>query len=496
MSFFRDRFLTIDVRTLGLARIYIALLLLFDLARRSLEMSVWYYESGLLPNAMLDKHPMRTYGYSFLFDVSSDAGIQIAFIFIALVYLAFLFGIFTRVTHVLAAACLISLHIRVDFLANGGDFVFCNLMVWSAFLPLGSAFSFDSWRKKMAGLPIESPVVSWAVLVICLQLAVIYAFNAIHKRGDTWVDGSAVYWLAHQERIVTWLGLWMRENLPFWVFQAMSYGSLVIEYLLPILILSPWGRPWTRRAAIAGIWALHLGIAAVANVGSFSFVMMGYSMFLVSPEDWEWLRAKLSLRRGKDARAVAALRLPPEDASSPPKRSPLRWLSNTFLAFLFVAAVSQVLVENWSVPKFLKHRQPKWIQATIETFRLHQGWSMFAADAPRHDMWIVVDAVTADGRHVDPFNEFATRYSDPTLRTVPPRLDMSYWSCDYVARIPGFRRFHGNLAEWIFRHHERTGNENDRIVSFRAYEVSHLPPGPGETEPREPKSKAFLAKRR
>ena len=496
MSFFRDRFLTIDIRTLGLARIYIALLLLFDLARRSLEMSIWYFESGLLPNAMLAEHPLRPWAYSFLYYVSSDVGVRLAFVFIALVYLALLFGVFTRVAQVLAAACIISLHVRVDFLSNGGDFVLCNLLVWSMFLPLGSAFSVDAWRKKKANAPIESPVVCWAVFVVWMQLAIIYFFNAVHKGGETWVDGSAVYWLAYQERIVTWLGLWMREALPLWVFQAMTYVSLVIEYLLPILILSPWGRPWTRRAAILGIWALHLGIAAIANVGFFSFVMIGYSMFLVSPEDWDWLRGKLAARRGQSAQSVAALTLPSSDTSQESKRSPLRWLSNAFLVFLAIAAGSQVLTENWAVPGFLKHQQPKWIQATVQTFRLNQGWSMFAANAPRDDMWLVVDAVTVDGRHIDPYNELATRYSDPSLRSIPPRLDMSYWWCDYTVRIPGMGRYHGSLRDWIFRHHERTGNASDEIVSFTAYELTQIPPAPDEAEPREVKAKAFLAKRR
>jgi hypothetical protein len=110
-------------------------------------------------------------------------------------------------------------------------------------------------------------------------------------------------------------------------------------------------------------------------------------------------------------------------------------------------------------------------------------------------MWIVVDAVTVDGRHVDPYNAFATRYSEPTMRTLPPRLDMSYWSCDYTVRIPGFRQYQGAFRDWILRHHERTGNENDRIVSFEVYDVSHFPPGPGETEPRDVKAKRFMAKR-
>ena len=486
-TFLRDRFLTIDIRTLGLARIYIALLLLFDLAKRSAEMSVWYFESGLLPNAMLAKHPLKPWGESFLFYVSSDTGVMVAFALIGLVYLALLFGVFTRVTQVLALACVLSLQVRVDLVSNGGDFVLCNLMVWTAFLPLGSAFSVDAWRANKAGKPVRSPVVSWAVLVVTLQLAVIYAFNAIHKTGETWVDGSAVYWLAHQERLVTWLGFWMREHLPFWVFQGFTYTSLVIEYLLPILILSPWGRPWTRRAAIGGIWALHLGIAAIANVGLFSFVMIAYSMFLVSAEDWEWLRGRL--------RSGTALTLPSSDAAPEPTRRPLRWVTNTLLAILVVAATSQVLVENPAIPHFLKHQQPQWIRATVMTFRLNQGWKMFAANAPRHDMWLVFDAVTADGRHLDPFNQVASRYADPSLRTVPPYLGQNYYWCDYTVRIKGYRRYHKALSDWIFSHHERTGNADDRVVSFRVYEVSQFPPGPWEDEPRDVKAKVILSKR-
>ncbi len=495
-SFLRDRFLTIDIRTLGLARIYIALLLLFDLAKRASEMSVWFFESGLLPNAMLAQYPLKPFGYSLLFYVSSDDGVRVAFVLIALVYLALLFGVFTRVAQVLALICVLSLQIRVDVTANGGDFVMCNLLVWTAFLPLGAAFSVDAWRAKSAGKPQQSPVVSWGVFVVFMQLAIIYFFNAIHKHGETWLDGSAVYWLAHQERIVTGLGYWMREHLPFWVFQGFTYTSLVIEWLLPFLILSPWGRPWTRRAAIAGIWALHLGIAAIANVGLFSLVMLAYSMFLVSPEDWEWLRDKLGSRRPDNDAVVAALTLPPSGATLPSKWRVIRWASNTLLAVLVVASTSQVLVENWIIPPFLRPQQPKWMQATVMSLRLNQGWKMFAANAPRDDLWLVVDAVTVDGRHIDPVNEVASRYADPSLRTIPPWLGQNYYWCDYTVRIKGFGRYHGALTDWICRHHERTGNPDDRIVSFRIYQVSHIPPAPWQDEPHDVKAKVILSKRR
>ena len=495
-EWFRDKLFSIDVRTLGLARIYIASLLLIDLAKRSSELSVWYFETGLLPNAVLNAHPIRQWGYSFLSDVSSDIGVRLAFVFIAIVYLCLLVGIFTKVFQLLSLFCLLSLQIRVDILSNGGDFVFCNLMVWSAFLPLGAAFSVDAHRKKQAGNPFRSPVVSPAVLVVGLQLAVIYYFNAVHKNGVTWQDGSAVYFLANQERIVTWLGFWMRENLPFWIFQGMSFLTLVLEYALPLLILSPWGQPWTKRAAIVSIWVLHLGIAAVANVGFFSFVMIGYSMFLFSREDWEWLREKAASKWGDGNTFTRWLTLPDTDGLPEPRRSPLRFAEWAVLGFLLVAATSQVLTENTAIPGFFRHKQPKWVLATVQSLRLNPGWKMFAPDAPRFDMWLVFDAKTVDGRRIDPYNMLASRYADPELRVLPPRLGQNYYWCDYTVRIRAYRRYFGALEDWVFRHHERTGNENDRIVSFQAYEVSHFPPGPFETEPKDVKVTRFMSKSR
>jgi len=37
--------------------------------------------------------------------------------------------------------------------------------------------------------------------------------------------------------------------------------------------------------------------------------------------------------------------------------------------------------------------------------RILQGWRMFASEPPRNDSMIYVDATTANGAHVDPYNE-------------------------------------------------------------------------------------------
>jgi len=495
-QFIRDGFFSIDTRTLGFSRIAIALLLLFDLAKRAPELSIWFSEEGIIPNSMLAARPLRPYGYSFFFYLDSMTELRIAFALVALVYLCFLAGFLTRIMHVLAWVCLISIHIRTDVVANGGDYVLGDLVLWTAFLPMGATFSVDAWRRERSGKPpLASPHVSVAVFVTLFQLAIIYFFNAIHKGGETWRDGTAVYWLAQQERIVTFAGLWMRENLPLWFFQGLAYGTLVIEILLAFLVLSPWGRPWTRRAAILGIAVLHLGIATVSNVGLFSITMIVYSTLLISTEDWDWLRDKLAMRRGANAPVVKAMTLPaPGAATTPPSR--WRWAAAPLLLFLVVVATSQVMVENPAISRYVKIKQPEWMRASVMIFRLNQGWRMFAPNAPRDDSWIVIDAVTVDGRHVDPLNEAASNHADPSLREIPPYIGYNYYWCDYVARIKGFRVYYSGLTDWIYRYHERTGNDSDRIVSFVAYQITHVPPAPGEGEPHDVKARQFLRKTR
>ncbi len=495
-SFLREKILAFDTRTLGLARIAIALLLLFDLAKRASQMSIWYFETGLLPNAILAADPRQRYGWSFFSYVSTDIGVRIAFVLIAAVYVCFLLGIFTRIFHVLSFLCLVSLQARVDLLSNGGDFVFCGLLLWTAFLPLGAKFSLDAWRRRRVGRPyVRSPIVSWAGLAAVSQLAIIYFFNAAHKNGQTWLDGTAVYWMTHQERMVTWLGVWMRENLPLWVFQVLTYNTLVTEYLLFVLIFARWGRPWTSRAAIVLMWSMHLGIAAVANVGVFSFVMLAYSTLLVRSEDWEWLRARLVSACGERSRLVRALTPSPVEPPERP-RTLLRWSANAILVYLVIAATSQIIVENPAISEILKYEQPRWLKTTVKILRLNQGWKMFAPDAPRVESWVVVDAVTEDGRHVDPFNELGARVSDPTLRTIPPRLGQNYYFCDYTGRIKKSRAYHNGLADWLFRYHERTGNDVDRVLSFEVYQVTQYPSALGEDQPRDVKARAFLSRQR
>src|SRR6185312_14409426 len=113
--------------------------------------------------------------------------------------------------------------------------------------------------------------------------------------------------------------------------------------------------------------------------------------------------------------------------------------------------------------------------APAETETPLRGWfraqGPFVRDVPLTDETVYVDAVTRDGRHVDPYNEIGSRVADIPIDSVPVRLGHDSFWCDYTLRIPDAGVYHQAFIEWLLRYPDRTGNPNDTITSFDAYVV-------------------------
>src|SRR5689334_4218766 len=103
---------SLDPRSLGVGRIGLGLLLLYDLARRVPGIATWYSNDGLLPNHTVLWRPSSDYVFSFLLAASRPEEVGLMFALFALVYLAFTIGWHTRVFHILSFVCLVSLHDR------------------------------------------------------------------------------------------------------------------------------------------------------------------------------------------------------------------------------------------------------------------------------------------------------------------------------------------------------------------------------------------------
>jgi predicted DCC family thiol-disulfide oxidoreductase YuxK len=643
-----DHHLTIDARSLGLGRIGLALVLLFDLLRRIPVLRLFYSNEGLLPNHTLLWRPPTQWMFSFFFLASLPDEAAVCFILCGLIYLALLVGWRTRLMQFLALVCVLSLHSRVTLLENGGDWMLGELALWTAFLPLGRRFSVDALLASLrrhpettaadlanrhesdvrpsiapeltASEPKENDFVSLAAFALVLQLATSYFFNAIQKGGPTWRHGSAVHYVIYQNRMVTWFAVWMRGHLTLGLSRVLSWAALATEGALPALLLLPIQRVWTRRAAILAIIGLHLGFQCFINLGVFSWAMIGYTPFLLTAADWSlftriaarrvrrvvayfdagcgvcfqiarviarldvlgrvrfvssaeipaglegvspellartivvvdettgrrstradgvaqilralplgWLwslplrlpglrglanlaydffarrREKISgwlglaacgVPAAAPAASAAPVATPPERPRAPIGKALRRlWslLREGAVLAMIVVLVSEAIFINQAVPKFLKFEEPLWIKRLVAYPRLIQAWSMFASDAPLTDETVVVEAVTADGRRVDPYSEVASRYRDPGIDEIPARLDNDSFFFNYSVRIPDQAAYHQAFLEWILSYHKRTHRPQDRIVRFDAYKIENDSPPPGETRPHNLRRHVFLS---
>lgn len=492
---FSARYLSLDPRSLGFVRIYLGCLLLTDLLRRIPHLT-WYTNDGPLPNHVLMWRPIADYQFSLFFLVSHRGEAAFLFVLCGLAFALFTVGFHTRVMHFLSLVAICSLHNRLAMLEDGSEVTTRLLTFWTLFLPMGARFSVDAVRRAAAdrGMREERPAVSLAVPAILLQIALLYTFNVLHKNGETWRDGTAVHYVLHQDRAVTWLGWKLRSFMTLGASRFMTYAAVATEAALPLLILSPIATKLTRRIALLLAVGLHTGFAVLLNLGMFSFNMVGFFLLLLSDRDWAWLErvphafaARIEARVRDLSQRWGTNEAP---APTPLRARAARLVSHAreiTVVIFSIALGSQVMVENQALPEALRvHNQPLALRLLVEYPRFMEGWSMFAPDAPKRDSHMVVDAITVDGRHVDPINALASRVSAVPVTQIPEYLDQDDTWCDYMMNVVGREEYYGTLADFIRAYPRRTHRSRDRIQSFEVWVLEDESPPPGETQPRNP----------
>lgn len=484
-----ERYLSLDPRALALFRVYFGLLLFADVLRRIPLAGLYYSNEGVLPNHYALYAPLSARPFSLLFTLSSSTEVKVAFLAMAACHLALALGLFTRVMQVLAILFTVSINQRNPLLENGGCVVLVILAVWTAFLPLGATMSVDSLRARDGGAPAAPPtrVVSVVALGLLLQTAAIYFFNGVQKDGADWRTGTVIHYLLWQDRLATPLAGWLRHHEPAWLSPALTRATLWLEIGSPVLLFFPaW---WQRLRAlhVGAMIAFHLSIAALCNLGPFSWAMVGLNLLLLPPAAMDALAARSSavVERARAVVGAVADALGPSAIAPPRPASQARWALREGSALLLLAAMMlQVAHENPWLERWLPaslRSGPGWLTPVIEYGRIGQGWFMFA-EAPRDDGRLVVDAITVGGRRVDPLTgrepDFDVRFRGPS--------GMSQLDCDYQLKISWSSngRYRGELAEYLKRWHDVARRPpEDKLASFRAYWVTHRSPPPGHFVP-------------
>jgi predicted DCC family thiol-disulfide oxidoreductase YuxK len=373
-----------------------------------------------------------------------------------------------RQSRLLAIALLSALHVGIALLVNVG--IFSAAMM--AFYPL--LIDGAVWDKAARFVPMRGRrrrVLYDAGCGVCFEVVRVLARLDVFRR-------------------LTWVPSDEPGALPAGVDPSMAERT--------ILVVDPeTGRSWTRAEAFAQIFAaLPLG-----RLWAWVFLVPGLRAVAgVSYDAFARNRTVISTWLGLAACSTSPL---PSAAGGWQPTGPSllgEWVQarvprvrEAAVAFTLVVLGADLSVSNSAIPAPLRwaHR-PEWMAALIQYTHASEGWSMFSPEAPVYDMMIVVDAVTRDGRHVDPYNEVGSRVHALPVVDIPPRLGHDSMFCDYTLHIPGAGAYHQALLEWIQRYPERTGNPNDALVSFEVIKLEHTPPAPGQTQATDVRRSTFL----
>lgn len=376
-----------------------------------------------------------------------------------------------RQLRLVAVFLLSGLHIGIALLVNVGIFsaammAFYPLLidgsVWDA---LGAFFARRGRRRR---------VLYDAGCGVCFQVVRVLARMDVFRR-------------------LTWIPNDEASALPAGVDAALVDGTIVV-------IDEKTGRWWTRAEAFArifaalplgGSWAWLFLVPGFREIAGAAYDAFARNRMVIST----WL----GFAACSTAPRVATARPPPPTALTGPSLLREWWsaqvprLREATVALTLVVLGADATLSNSAMPGALRWTgRPEWMNAIVQYTHASEGWSMFSPEAPIYDMMVVVDAVTKDGRHVDPYNEIGSRVHALPVADIPPRLGHDSMFCDYTLRIPGTGSYHQALIEWIQRYPERTGNPNDAITSFQAIKLEHTPPAPGKTQPTDVRRTVFL----
>jgi hypothetical protein len=385
----------VDLRSLALFRIALGILVLMDLAGRVVNLRAHYTDEGVLPRSLLT-HYMSEWKWS-LAKLNGSFGFEVVlFALAALACLCLIAGWRTQVMTVLVWVFMVSIQVRNPLVSSAADTLLRMMIFWGMLLPLGAVWSLDARREKR-GDWLAMSFVSIASAGLILQIAFMYWFTAALKTGDEWrSDGTALYLATGAGQLTRPFGEFIHQFPDLLI--VLTFASLGFEFLIPLLLILPWGRGWLRIAGIVGILGFHGGIALMMDVGIFPWVNTLSMMALLPALVWDSLLPK-AMAWLHQRYAWLWQRLPRLDTAVPAsgERKPLHStpLLNLFAAFclVFVLLYNLTTVTDFTLP-----RESRTISYGLG---LYQRWSMFAPYPPRSTSWYVIRGYTADGRAIN-----------------------------------------------------------------------------------------------
>lgn len=284
---------------MGVFRILLGTLTTISLLMVSLFFREWFVESGYVPAEMARQFAGDAFRINPMRDVTSTPGMVAFYALIVVASVCTTLGLWTRVSSIVLAVGVVSLHHRNLLILHGGDTLMRVCLIYVAVAPSGAACSIDRlvalWKGKAPLIHAAVPMLGQRLVQV--NVALMYLTTVWHKRGGTyWFDGTATWYPGHLPEFNRfWVPQFLEQNMLF--VKATTYGTLFAELALATLVFY---KPFRKWVLIAGL-AMHAFIEYRYNIPLFAFVSVStYVCFYEGAEVAAWFKrlgARFAKRR-------------------------------------------------------------------------------------------------------------------------------------------------------------------------------------------------------
>ena len=405
--YFRKIF-TVDLRALAVMRIWVAGIILIDLAIRATDLEAHYSNMGVLPLQVLHQYLWNPQFFSF----HALSGLwQFQLLLFALAALAaacLLLGYKTKTATVVSWLLLLSLQNRNPLIAQGGDDLLRMLLFWGMFLPWGRYYSYDALHAPEGNLKLGgTSYFSAATAAYIIQVGLVYFSTALLKNSPEWhTEGTALYYALSLDQILMPGG---RLIYPYpELLRVLTLFTYYTELLLPFLLLVPFYNHFFRIVVVVVLTGFHIGISLTLFVGLFYLINLASVAGLLPAPVMNWVDRRLlsSFRRpytGQFREFFRHFRKPALVSVQVQWHRPLiprhlqAPLRNGFVSVALLYCIWWNLSgTHLNVPPIPEEN--KWFGYLL---RLNQHWAMFSPTVFKDDGWYVLEGQTKDGRVID-----------------------------------------------------------------------------------------------
>ena len=449
---------SIDIRSLAIFRIFLALLLIINLIIRFTNLTAHYTDKGVLPlEAIKSFKPW----YLSIFSLSDNHWFLVSLFFLGILFaIMMLIGYHSKIATIVIWYFFFSIHIRNPYILQGGDSFIQLLLFFCVFLPLGGDLSVD---KYLSGkLQKEKSVFSVATIGILLQAPLMYLSTAILKsRSEIWQDGTAIYYALNLDAYATAFGKYLL-GFPH-LIKILSFAVPIFEFVGPfILLISAFSFSF-RILMIFIFILLQLSFGLSLRLDLFPW-QASVAMILYLPNGF-WDKFAITKLLKFNIKPKILIKKKSYNKVKNFKKIfrniKLNYVINMIVIFiLFLSIFGNLLTTNL-------YNMPMGLYLVGWNLQLFERWSMFTNEKSQFDGWLVVPGTLNDGTTLNMLTKGNLSWDKPEL--ISSTFKDSYWKRYYYQFYYYNQKYRNYFAKYICYEWNRQNTGEKRLKELEIY---------------------------